>query len=135
MPMVLFKSAPAPVAVFSFPVLRRSVPAPTAVLYVPVVRLRRALCPSAVLPPGYPPSGAGTTASAIGASPKQASAMAMSSMFIDLIGFCLGCFFIFLSLLLILIYCFCGFWFRYAQARFGPNLRVVENAGFPYESL
>jgi hypothetical protein len=66
---VLLKSAPAPVAVFSSPVLAKSAPAPravlklpvltpssekkpTAVLYKPVVRLKRALCPSAVLPPG-----------------------------------------------------------------------------------
>ena len=77
-PVVLLRSAPAPVAVFSFAVFTRSVPAPTPVqklpsarlrseympnaeLYKPVVRLPRASCPSAVLPPGYPPSGAGTT--------------------------------------------------------------------------
>ncbi len=68
-PVVLLKSAPAPVAVFSFAVLSRSVPAPTpvqklpserlrieymptAVLYNPVVRLKSAELPSAVLPPG-----------------------------------------------------------------------------------
>ena len=36
-PVVLFKSAAAPVAVFSFAVLERSVPAPTAVQKPPVV--------------------------------------------------------------------------------------------------
>jgi hypothetical protein len=82
-PVLLLKSAPAPVAVFSSEVAAKSAPAPvavlklpvilvfnenqpTAVLYVPVVRLRRVCCPSAVLPPGYPPSGAGLTARAIG---------------------------------------------------------------------
>src|SRR5204863_4574245 len=66
-PVVLFKSAPAPVAVLSA-VLAKSVPAPTAVLklpilflliekqpmavlYVPLARLRSAFCPCAVLPP------------------------------------------------------------------------------------
>src|SRR5882724_4315935 len=101
--MVLLKSAPAPIAVLStpspvdwFPTLKRSVPAPTPVLKLPsvllhsenqptavfatpVVRLKRAFCPSAVLNPGYPPSGAGTTASAFDKSPKQASAPAMRS--------------------------------------------------------
>jgi hypothetical protein len=65
----LFKSVPAPVAVFSSAVLRRSAAAPMAVLklpsvtamseykpiavlYVAVVRLRRADVPSAVFPPG-----------------------------------------------------------------------------------
>jgi hypothetical protein len=33
---------------------------------MPLVRLRRAFPPSAVLPPGYPPSGAGTTPNAFG---------------------------------------------------------------------
>src|SRR6266480_1710736 len=68
-PIVLPKSAPAPVAVFSAAVFKRSERAPTpvqklpavrlrseyipiAVLYVPVVRLSRVACPSAVLPPG-----------------------------------------------------------------------------------
>ena len=68
-PVVLLKSAPAPVAVFSSAVLRRSAPAPVPVqklpsvrlssenipipvLYRPLVRLKRALSPSAVLPPG-----------------------------------------------------------------------------------
>jgi len=37
-PVVLFKSAPAPIAVFSFAVLRRSAPAPMAVLKLPPVR-------------------------------------------------------------------------------------------------
>ena len=63
-PVVLLRSAAAPVAVFSSAVFRRSVPAPmavlklasavllsetkpTAVLYVPVVRWRRAFCPPA----------------------------------------------------------------------------------------
>ena len=90
LPVVLFKSAAAPVAVFSTPApelgsptLARSAPAPTAVLNwpsvsllsdkkptavlnVPVVRLKRAAWPSAVFPPGYPPSGAGLTAWAPG---------------------------------------------------------------------
>ena len=74
--VVLLKRAPAPTAVFSIPwfvvglphvgkerasaygrlnwpsVSLRSDKNPTAVLNVPLVRLRRALCPSAVLPPG-----------------------------------------------------------------------------------
>ena len=91
LPSVLLKSAPAPMAVFSSAVLLRSAPAPlavlklpvlstlsekkpTAVLYVPLVRLNRAFCPSAVLPPGYPPSGGGTTACAFGKRPKQTKA-------------------------------------------------------------
>jgi hypothetical protein len=61
--------------------------------------------------------------------------MAMSTMFTGLIAFSLGCFFIFLAFLVVLIYCFCGFLFRYAQAGSEPNLRMVENAGCPYESL
>jgi len=69
LPVVLLKTALAPVAVFSSAVLARSVPTPipvlrlpvvllssedkpTAVLYIPLVRLRRAFWPSAVLPPG-----------------------------------------------------------------------------------
>ena len=65
-PVVLNKSAAAPMEVLSFPVLKRSVPAPTpvlrlppvllkseyqpfAVFAMPVVRLKRAFCPSAVL--------------------------------------------------------------------------------------
>ena len=36
-PVVLLKSAPAPVAVFSFAVFSRSVPAPTPVLKLPLV--------------------------------------------------------------------------------------------------
>src|SRR4051794_22364297 len=80
-PVVLLKSANAPVAVFSSEALNRSAPAPTpvlnwlvalalrernptAVLNPPVVRLRSALCPSAVFPPAYPPSGGGRTACA-----------------------------------------------------------------------
>jgi hypothetical protein len=44
---------------------------------VPVVRLKRASSPSAVLLPGYPPSGGGMTPKAFGASesPKQTSGM------------------------------------------------------------
>src|SRR5438132_9441684 len=38
LPVVLLKSAPAPIAVFSFAVLRRSAPAPMAVLKLPPVR-------------------------------------------------------------------------------------------------
>ena len=38
------------------------------------VRLKSAACPSAVLPPGYPPSGAGTTACAIWNSARKPSA-------------------------------------------------------------
>src|SRR4051812_44813786 len=69
-PVVLLKSANAPVAVFSSEALNRSVPAPTpvlnwlvalplserkptAVLNPPVIRVRSAFCPSAVFPPGY----------------------------------------------------------------------------------
>ena len=67
MPMVLFKSAPAPLPVLLFAVLVKSVTAPTAalnlpwilllmeneptaVLYAPVVRLSRAPCSFAVFP-------------------------------------------------------------------------------------
>src|SRR6476646_11221722 len=83
MPAVLNKSAAAPNAVFASAVLKRSDPAPVAVLKLtvvrlpsenqppavfaePVVRLKSAFCPSAVLNPGYPPSGGGFTARAIG---------------------------------------------------------------------
>src|SRR6266508_1730510 len=97
LPVVLWKSAPAPVAVFASAVLTRSVPAPrpvqklpsvrlrtenipTAVLYRPVVRLKSALCPSAVLPPGYPPSGGGLTACAFGSvAARQRSASVAKS--------------------------------------------------------
>ena len=66
MPMVLFKSAPAPLPVLLFAVLVKSVTAPTAalnlyialegneptaVLNAPPVRLSRAPCSSAVFPP------------------------------------------------------------------------------------
>ena len=93
MPMVLSKSAAAPMAVFWFPELRTSVPAPTPVLKpastlllsenqptavfarpVLVSRLERASCPSAVLNPGYPPSGGGFTACAFGKNARQATA-------------------------------------------------------------
>jgi hypothetical protein len=47
--------------------------APTAVFQIPLVRLNRALVPSAVFPFAYPPSGAGTTACALGESAKQMS--------------------------------------------------------------
>src|SRR5437588_9182388 len=50
-----------------------SAPWPTAVLFIPLVRLRRALVPSAVLPFGYPPSGAGGGSTARAGSPKQAT--------------------------------------------------------------
>src|SRR4029453_16514076 len=82
-PAVFSKSAAAPVAVLSSPVLSTSVAAPTPVLKLPVVTLRsesqptavlaapvvsckRAFCPSAVVKFGYPPSGGGVTARAIG---------------------------------------------------------------------
>jgi hypothetical protein len=69
MPVVFFKSAPAPVAVFPSATFERSAPAPTAVLklevalpacdkkptavlYRPLVRNKKACCPAAVLPPG-----------------------------------------------------------------------------------
>ena len=48
-PTVLLKRAPAPVAVFSFAVLRRSVRAPMAVLKLPSVRLRSEYTPTPVL--------------------------------------------------------------------------------------
>ena len=73
---VLLKSVAAPTAVFNWPsTLLLSENQPTAVLLAPefTLRLKRAFWPSAVLPPGYPPSGAGTTACAFGKSPKQAS--------------------------------------------------------------
>ena len=57
---MLLKSVPAPTAVFNWPsTLLLSENQPTAVLLVPVLtlRLKRAFWPSAVLPPGYPPSG------------------------------------------------------------------------------
>jgi hypothetical protein len=47
---------------------------PTAVFPAPAVRLKRAFCPSAVLNPGYPPSGAGTTASDFGKTARQGTA-------------------------------------------------------------
>src|SRR5215470_15230340 len=91
-PVVLSKSAAAPTAVFSLPVFRERVPAPTAVLKpastllssdnaptavfakpVLVSRLKRAFWPSAVLSPGYPPSGGGLTACAFGKSVEAVS--------------------------------------------------------------
>ena len=68
-PVVFNKRAAVPIAVFWSALFNASVPAPTAVLKLPVVRplsdnqpiaalnppvvwLRRAFCPSAVLPPG-----------------------------------------------------------------------------------
>jgi hypothetical protein len=50
-PVVLLKSAAAPVAVLLSAVLARSVPAPTAVLNAPVVLLLRERNPTAVLKP------------------------------------------------------------------------------------
>src|SRR6266498_3343747 len=148
MPVVLLKSAPAPVAVFSFAVLARSAPAPTAVLnlpsvlllsenrptavlYVPVVRLKSAFCPSAVLPPGYPPSGAGLTPCAPGKSPKQASTTGMMRMdnfvFIGLIAFVLRSvlsIFIFLSFRVIFDLLSCG-----VARAVGPDHLQVIHAG------
>jgi len=49
-PVVLNKSAAAPVAVFESAVLRSSAPAPTAVLKLPVVTLNNENVPSAVFP-------------------------------------------------------------------------------------
>lgn len=54
--------------------------------------------------------------------------------FIGLIGVSSGWFFIFFACDLWFTF-FCGFLFGYAQARCEPNLRLVENAGWPYESL
>ena len=49
----LKRSAPAPVAVLKLPsALPQSENQPTAVFAAPVVRLKRAFCPSAVLNPG-----------------------------------------------------------------------------------
>jgi hypothetical protein len=45
-----------------------------------------------------------------------------------------GAFSFFLRVIFDLLF-FVGFLFGYAQARCEPNLRVVENAGRPYESL
>src|SRR5207245_1828782 len=90
-PVVLLKRAPAPIAVFcSAVVFKASVAAPSAVLRLPVVLFSSekkptpvlnvpllsassAACPSAVLPPGYPPSGGGTTACAGCKSAKPVS--------------------------------------------------------------
>jgi hypothetical protein len=66
----LSKSVPAPTPVLKLAsVLLRSESNPTAVLNVPVVRLKRALQPSAVFPPGKHPSG--LTACTVGKRPKQ----------------------------------------------------------------
>ncbi len=97
-PVVLLKSAAAPVAVLLSPVLSKSVSAPIAVLNFPVVvllsekdpiavlnvppvRLSKAFCPSAVLFPGYPPSGGGLSACILSArtKPTNASAREMST--------------------------------------------------------
>ena len=59
--------------------------APAAVFQIPLVRLNRALVPSAVFPFAYPPSGAGTTACALGESAKQMSANAMNDLKIFMI--------------------------------------------------
>src|SRR5439155_25132120 len=72
---MLLKSASKPTAVLLEPVVRlKSALKPMAVLSVPLVRLRSELSPSAVFWPGYPPSGGGITARAVGESAKQASA-------------------------------------------------------------
>jgi len=72
--VVLTERTPAVSRVEGTGCVLKSASNPAAVLLVPVVRLKRALVPSAVLPPGYPPSGGGGGRSAcvIGASPKQA---------------------------------------------------------------
>src|SRR5438309_2171647 len=68
-----------PMSIFLFPVLRL-VPAeaPKAMLPVPPVRLKSASGPSAVLSPGYPPSGDGSTAWAAGESANSRPAKAMT---------------------------------------------------------
>jgi len=73
---VLKSSVPAPTPVLKLAApLLRSDKKPNAELNWPVVRLPRALCPSAVLPPGKAVSGAaGSTACAPGINPKQTSA-------------------------------------------------------------
>src|SRR5262249_2809190 len=75
---VLSTSAAAPTAVLKLPVARlSSVNHPIAVLPCPAVRLEMAFCPSAVLKPGYPPTGGGTTPKAFVAdsTPDHASAI------------------------------------------------------------
>src|SRR5215475_7153365 len=149
-PSVLTKSAAAPMAVFESALLNSSVAAPTAVLKPPVVtfssenapaavlaepvvRLRRAFSPSAVVKLGYPPSGAGTTPKAFGAPQRPKTAAAMS-MLIRFIEFSSRGFFIFLSSLVIFDLLVLWVFFGCAQGRSEPSLRVVENAGCPYES-
>src|SRR6185437_356463 len=76
-------------AVLRFPiVLLLSDEKPTAVFHVPLVRLKRAFCPSAVLPPGYPPSGGGLTACVFWTSAKQPSRSNARNrtQFIDSVG-------------------------------------------------
>src|SRR4029453_9611872 len=88
-PRVSLKSAPAPTAVLSLPLLLKSAPAPTPVLrlasvrlssayvpmpvlYTPAVRPPRARYPSAKLAPGQPGSGESQAARVCGENAKHA---------------------------------------------------------------
>src|SRR2546430_355758 len=77
-PVELLLSASKPLAVLFLPVVRlKSALKPMAVLLKPVIRLKSACSPSAVFWLGYPPSGGGSTACAVGESAKQASTKGM----------------------------------------------------------
>src|SRR6266542_3081137 len=90
--MVLLKSAPAPVAVFSSAVLDcpsvrlRSEYRPIPVLYTPAVRLPRARYPSAKLPPGQPGSGESQAALVLGTMLIMPATASISAMRNDGIG-------------------------------------------------
>ncbi len=56
-------------------------------------------------------------------------------LFVGFIGLFLRCFFIFFFLHVVFDLLFLWVLFPCAQARSEPNLRVVENAECPYESL
>src|SRR5205823_818787 len=87
-PVVLLSSASAPLAVLKPPVvLLESALRPTAELLTPVVRLKSAESPSAVLPFGYPPSGAGGGSSACVAAGTPARTIAVNTEQVNLIVF------------------------------------------------
>src|SRR6476620_94741 len=88
LPNLLSSTAAVPQAVFASARSRTSAPAPTPVLKLPLPTLKSArqpspvfampvvdncsaCCPSAVVNPGYPPSGGGTSARVCGANAKH----------------------------------------------------------------
>src|SRR5947207_494224 len=76
---MLSVSALAPIAVLELPLrFRKRVLKPIAVFLSPVARLKRAPCPSAVLPFGYPPSGSGLTPNAFGATGHKSASVIRS---------------------------------------------------------